>query len=123
MEMGPDLDNAERDPEKEWMPIRPQDSRTARTTSAPGSRATSIHSIQRIRSQTGYGCDDDARSSDDERGSDDKDAFEVGWDDGENDAMNPRSKSKAAKWAIVLICSLASFCVCAFLQILCDDEI
>lgn len=111
MEMEHESHNAERDPEKEWIPIRPQDSRIGRTISAPGSRATSTHSIQRIRSQNGYGCDDDARSSDDEQGDEEKDPFEVGWDGGENDPMNPRSKSKAAKWAIVLICSLASFCV------------
>src|SRR5437899_2975627 len=99
------------DPEKEWAPIRLQESRIARTTSAPGSRATSIRSISRIRSQNGYGCDDNEQSSDDEREDEEKDPFEVGWDGGENDPMNPRSKSKAAKWAIVLICSFASFCV------------
>jgi hypothetical protein len=111
VETNSNTDNTEADPEKEWAPIRPQESRIARTTSAPGSRGTSTHSIQRIRSQNGYGCDDDERDSDDERGDEEKDPFEVGWHDGENDPMNPRSKNKAAKWAIVLICSFASFCV------------
>jgi hypothetical protein len=106
-------DGTEHEPEKEWAPIRPEESRTGRTQSRPGSKAASLHSMQRTRSQNGYGCDDDneENSRDEEQGEEEKDPFEVGWEDGENDPMNPRSKSKAAKWAIVVICSLSSFCV------------
>ena len=112
LEMDSSMDSTERDSEKEWGPIRPQELRTTRTRSRPGSRTTSIYSISRTRSQNGYSCADDETSSrDEEQGNNEKDPYEVGWDDGENDPMNPRSKSKTAKWAIVLICSFASFCV------------
>lgn len=95
-------------PGKEWAPIRAQESRT------PTTKAVSLRSLSRTRSQNGYSCDDN--DDDDDRevaagGISEKDPYEVGWDDGDNDPLNPRSKSKAAKWTIVLICSFASLCV------------
>jgi len=109
------MNSIERDLEKEWTPIRPQESRTSKTGPKPGSRATSARSISRTRSQNGYGCDDDSdcepAAADEEQGEEEKDPFEVGWDDGENDPLNPRSKTKARKWVIVSICSFAAFCV------------
>jgi hypothetical protein len=72
------------------------------------------------RSHNYWSCDEnidnDEEDEDRERGGEEKDPFEVGWENGENDPMNPRSKSKPAKWAIVLICSFASFCVYGNLQ-------
>jgi len=41
----------------------------------------------------------------------DKDPFEVRWDHGDNDPMNPRSMSMARKWVVVLIVSASSLCV------------
>lgn len=46
-----------------------------------------------------------------EQGQAEKDSYEVGWDGGESDPMNPRSKSKAMKWSIVLICCVLPLCV------------
>lgn len=40
-----------------------------------------------------------------------KDPYEVGWDDGDNDPMNPRSMTKARKWFIVFITSFGCFAV------------
>ncbi len=103
---------ADSHPEKEWAPIRPQDSRTLNAISRTGSRAASLRSISRTRSQNGYGCGDESdQERNSEEGPEEKDPFEVGWENGEKDPLNPRSKSKLAKWAIVLICSFSSFCV------------
>jgi hypothetical protein len=116
------MDNSEdtaNSPEKEWAPIRPQESRSLATRSKPASRASSTHSMTRQRSHNYWSCDEnidnDGEDEDIERG-EEKDPFEVGWENGERDPMNPRSKSKTAKWAIVLICSLASLCVYGNLQ-------
>jgi hypothetical protein len=106
-------EDTEKSPEKEWAPIRPQDSRSRDTRSKPASRASSTHSISRTRSHNYFSCDehDDTDVGDAEQGAAGKDPFEVGWENGEKDPLNPRSKRKIAKWAIVLICSLASLCV------------
>lgn len=37
--------------------------------------------------------------------------FEVTWDGGDSDPLNPRSWSRARRWAIVVICSITSGCV------------
>jgi hypothetical protein len=94
--------------EKEWAPIRANDAPPATI------KASSLRTLSRTRSQNGYSCDDDADDSDPEAvvaGRPEKDPFEVGWDNGDNDPLSPRSKSKFSKWVIVLICSFASFCV------------
>jgi hypothetical protein len=109
-------DTVDSHPEKEWAPIRTQDSRRNSLTPASrsNSRPTSFRSMSRVRSQNGYGCDDQDDESDqvgDAEGQPEKDPFEVGWDDGDKDPLNPRSKSKFAKWAIVIICSMSSLCV------------
>ena len=104
-------------PDNEWAPIRPKESRSQATRTKPASRASSTHSLGRQRSHNYWSCDEnienDGEDEDIERGGEEKNPFEVTWEDGERDPMNPRSKSKPAKWAIVLICSLASFCVYA----------
>ena len=83
------------------------------------SRSKPDHSISRTRSNNGYGCDGGAEdnvvalSGNDPEGRPDptKDHFEVHWDGGDSDPMNPRSMSMARKWAVVLIVSAASVCV------------
>ncbi len=37
--------------------------------------------------------------------------FEVGWDDGDADPLNPRSMSPFRKWLIVFLTCSGSFCV------------
>lgn len=39
------------------------------------------------------------------------DPYEVHWDGGDDDPLNPRSMSKARKWVIVIIVSASSLCV------------
>ena len=100
--------------DKEWLPIRAQDSHTHAPRSRSNSRPTSLRSMSRARSQNGFGCDDPENDSDntgDSEAQAEKDPFEVGWDDGDNDPLNPRSKSMVVKWLIVIICSLSSLCV------------
>lgn len=81
-----------------------------------GSTAGS-RSIVWIRSQNGYGVEDELDEKydtgiDRELGDvPEKDPFEVGWDGGENDPMCPRSFNKARKWMITFIVSGGSFCV------------
>ncbi len=81
----------------------------------------------RSRSNNGWGVDalepedladldlaGDDRASHLENGSpaqDEKDPFEVGWDDGDNDPLNPRSMPLWRKWSIIIITSFGSFCV------------
>lgn len=115
------LDTTTSDPispiEKEWLPIRAAVSR--KNSLPPGSRSSSrpnsIRSMSRVRSQNGYSCDNhdetDSENTADPEAAAEKDPYEVGWDDGENDPLNPRSKSKVMKWLIVIICSLSSLCV------------
>jgi hypothetical protein len=76
-------------------------------------------SISRTRSNNGYGCDGGtednvvALSGNDLEGRPPpiKDPFEVHWDGGDSDPMNPRSLSMARKWVVVLILSAGSVCV------------
>lgn len=78
---------------------------------------TSLRSISRSRSNNGYGCDEeDSDESADVEGGDgvgreEKDPFEVRWEGGDNDAMNPRSLGLGRKWVVVLIVSASSLCV------------
>jgi hypothetical protein len=61
--------------------------------------------MSRQRTHNYWPCDGDIDSDEEyedrERGGEEKDPFEVGWENGENNPMNPR--------AIVLICSLAVY--------------
>jgi hypothetical protein len=102
-------------PEKEWAPIRAQESCPAANRTGAGSKSTLIQSISRTRSQNGYGCDEVSDENgnvvDTEHGVAEKDPFEVGWENGDSDPLNPKSWRTAKKWLIVLICSLGSFCV------------
>ena len=68
-------------------------------------------SISRTRSNNGYGCDEGTEDNVVPRVGDDlethavavKDPFEVHWDGGDNDPMNPRSLSMARKWVVVAV--------------------
>jgi hypothetical protein len=109
------LDPSTKDsPEREWVPIRAQESCTAANWTGAGSKSTSIRSVSRTRSQNGFGCDEDSENGnavDTECGVAEKDPFEVGWGNGDSDPLNPRSWGTVKKWLIVIICSLSSFCV------------
>ncbi|KAI5464641.1 major facilitator superfamily domain-containing protein [Mariannaea sp. PMI_226] len=85
----------------------------ARRPSAAGSRPSTSETLSRARSQNGYGCDDPSGGSKDEMQvpEPEKDPFEVGWDNGDEDPLCPRSFNKGRKWLIVTIVSMASFCV------------
>ena len=76
---------------------------------------SSLRAISRTRSNNGYGCDaDDSEESggDVETGTQaEKDPYEVRWDGGDNDPMNPRSMAFARKWVVVIIVSASSLCV------------
>jgi hypothetical protein len=43
--------------------------------------------------------------------SQEKDHYEVRWDDGDSDSMNPRSMHTLRKWVTVSILSASSLCV------------
>ncbi|KAK0742503.1 major facilitator superfamily domain-containing protein [Apiosordaria backusii] len=95
-------------------PIRPA-SRISRKSHASRDRL----SLNRERSNNGYGVDDlvDHSSDDDveavQLGAPDAltDPFEVTWDGGDNDPLCPRSMPAWRKWMIIFITSVGSFCV------------
>lgn len=108
--------------ETKYESIRQHTSAAAiRTTSGPIGRTqsgTTIRSINRVRSNNGYGCDDLDESSDETtkdieaqgQQPHEKDPFEVGFD-GVDDPWSPRSMNVARKWIIVTLTSVGSFCV------------
>lgn len=80
-----------------------------------------ISTLRRERSNNGYGVDD---VEEDQAGGGGiiapylhpdpdapRDPFEVGWDNGDNDALCPRSMPTWRKWIIIGITSVGSFCV------------
>ncbi|XWW98735.1 hypothetical protein V2A60_006737 [Cordyceps javanica] len=83
------------------------------TNSVSQSTQQSTESLDRIRSQNGYGVDEaqPPRSRTAPSYSQEKDPFEVGWDDGANDPLCPWSFNKARKWVIVSILCAGSFTV------------
>ncbi|TVY89136.1 Efflux pump [Lachnellula willkommii] len=97
------------EPEREFAditsPPRPQ---------SRGRQPASLHhTISRTRSNNGYGCGEEDESSEDVEaaGVVEKDPWEVHWDGGDSDPLNPRSFGKARKWVIVIIVSMSSLCV------------
>lgn len=80
-----------------------------------GRRPSTSATLSRTRSQNGYSCDVDGGEDDDDQQQietpPEKDPFEVGWDDGDNDPLCPRSFNTGRRWLIVVIVSMASFCV------------
>ncbi|KIE03605.1 major facilitator superfamily transporter, partial [Metarhizium majus ARSEF 297] len=84
------------------------------------SRTSHPRTLDRIRSQNGYGVDDDSDPAPGDGGEaheetaspgGSKDPYEVGWDGGDNDPLCPRSFSKGRKWLITFIVSHVSLCV------------
>ncbi|QLI67290.1 Efflux pump atB [Metarhizium brunneum] len=84
------------------------------------SRTSHTRPLDRIRSQNGYGVDDDSDPAPGDGGEahketaspgGSKDPYEVGWDGGDNDPLCPRSFSKGRKWLITSIVSHVSLCV------------
>ncbi|KAF5134481.1 Efflux pump atB [Metarhizium anisopliae] len=82
------------------------------------SRTSHTRPLDRIRSQNGYGVDDDSDPAPGDGGEahketaspgGSKDPYEVGWDGGDNDPLCPRSFSKGRKWLITSIVSHVSF--------------
>lgn len=97
----------ELEPEREFAAIRMPSNTVSRTQ-----QPQSLRSISRTRSNNGYGCDEGSEGDGQvESGAVEKDPYEVHWDGGENDPLNPRSLGKARKWSIVLIVSMCSLCV------------
>lgn len=89
------------------------------TLSQTRSRASQTRALDKIRSQNGYGVDDDSEPTPNDGGEaqketapgESKDPYEVGWDGGDNDPLCPRSFSKGRKWLITIIVSHVSLCV------------
>lgn len=103
---------ASTDAEKEWAPVKPEEPRPQVAQPKPASTTSFTRSLSRQRSHNYWSCDENNDEAvRQEGGEEEKDPFEVAWENGEEDPMNPRSKSKIGKWTIVLICSAASFCV------------
>ncbi|PBP27685.1 MFS general substrate transporter [Diplocarpon rosae] len=102
-------------PRKEFEPIA--GSRQSERPNSLGRKASSTSArstISRTRTHNGYGCDDhqvDTEGHDVEGQTREKDSFDVGWDGGDSDPLNPRSLSLARKWLVVLIISASSLCV------------
>jgi len=101
-------------PEYQLEPIRTEQKATRQQTRGSARPGTPL---SRTRSQNGYGCDDeigsDVSADAGERGREtpEQDPFEVVWDGGDSDPLNPRSYSTPRKWMITLIVVSGSFCV------------
>ena len=100
------------DEKTEWAPVRALDSQSLNQIR---SNSRSRRALSRVISQNGYSCryeeSNHSASEGDAEAQVEKDPYEVGWDDGDNDPLNPRSKSHIRKWFIVILCSVASLCV------------
>ena len=74
--------------------------------------------MSRTRSNNGYGCDGNEDSTQEDGGDAEaggapaeKDLFEVHWEGGDSDPLNPRSMTMARKWVVVIVVSTSSLCV------------
>lgn len=94
-------------PSKELDPEPQNDREFAAIRSQSHARnPTSLRSLSRTRSNNGYGVGEA-----EEEGAVEKDPFEVHWEGGDADSLNPRSFGKGRKWVIVIIVSMSSLCV------------
>ncbi|KAG4410754.1 hypothetical protein IFR04_016109 [Cadophora malorum] len=102
-------------PSKEFEPIAGSGEGTPSRPNTLGRNRTGASarsSISRTRTHNGYGCDDNEDSGQDvEAGVSEKDPFDVIWEGGDSDPLNPRSMTLARKWLVVLIVSASSLCV------------
>ena len=83
------------------------------STTLSQSTQQSSDSLDRVRSQNGYGVDDEQPSTSRVAPSysQEKDPFEVGWDEGANDPLCPWGFKTARKWMIISILCAGSFTV------------
>ncbi|KAJ4861637.1 major facilitator superfamily domain-containing protein [Trichoderma breve] len=89
-----------------------EDADDLRLEMTPSTGSSVREDLDRTRSQNGYGVSDEQRGDKAlEAGQPQTDPYEVGWDDGDNDPLCPRSFNKARKWLIVLICACGSLTV------------
>lgn len=89
-----------------------EDADDLRLEMTPSTGSSVREDLDRTRSQNGYGVSDEQRGEKAlEAGQPETDPYEVGWDDGDNDPLCPRSFNKARKWLIVLICACGSLTV------------
>jgi hypothetical protein len=89
-------------------------SRTSTRTPAISRTTTRRSQRSYFGGHDGYSCySEDVPAADAENAGQlsDGDSFDVKWDGGDEDPLNPRHKSKLRKWVIVLILSSASLCV------------
>ncbi|KAG4438106.1 hypothetical protein IFR05_006427 [Cadophora sp. M221] len=103
-------------PSKEFEPIAGSGDATLSRPNTLGRNKTGAStrsSISRARTHNGYGCDDNEEDSghDVEGGVPEKDPYDVVWEGGDMDPLNPRSMTLARKWLVVLIVSASSLCV------------
>jgi hypothetical protein len=104
------------DPSKEFALIHLKEN--SRSNSHTRNHARSLRSISRTRSNNGYGCDGNEDSMQEDGGDAEaggahaeKDPFEVHWEGGDSDPLNPRSMTMARKWIVVIVVSTSSLCV------------
>ncbi|RGP60848.1 hypothetical protein FLONG3_10700 [Fusarium longipes] len=84
------------------------------TSQVKGTRSSASGNLSRCQSQNGYSCNPYQKPDDgDEEDAPEKDPFEVGWENGDNDPWCPRKFEGFRKWLIVSIVSSASLCVTA----------
>lgn len=103
-------------PHKEFAPISHNTSKAnsrSGSKTRDGNRPGSARTLSRHRSNNGYGCDEDNDDVGDAEAADvqEKDPYEVHWENGDADPLNPRSRSKFRKWVVVIIVSASSLCV------------
>lgn len=90
--------------------------RASSDTTVPGQPEHEKTSLERTRSQNGYGVDNNAAATETPQRTPadhakEGDPFEVTWEGGDSDPWCPRSFSKGRKWLITLILCTGSLTV------------
>ncbi|KAL6827721.1 major facilitator superfamily domain-containing protein [Trichoderma camerunense] len=110
--LAPDMADREKGEKPYENPGLGEDADDLRLQMTPSTGSSTREDLDRTRSQNGYGVSDEQRGEKAlEAGQPQTDPYEVGWDDGDNDPLCPRSFNKARKWLIVLICACGSLTV------------
>ncbi|KAH0529208.1 hypothetical protein TsFJ059_003978 [Trichoderma semiorbis] len=110
--LAPDMADREKGEKPYETPSLGEDADDLRLEMTPSTGSSVREDLDRTRSQNGYGVSDEQRGEKAlEAGQPQTDPYEVGWDDGDNDPLCPRSFNKARKWLIVLICACGSLTV------------
>lgn len=110
------------DPEKAFQPIKARQKKPegAGPGQASTSRSNSLYTTRSYGDGHGYTCfghDEEHQASNPGQAEDPEKQFEVQWDGG-SDPMNPRSRSKARKWLVVILVSMSSLCVYVLIYLL-----